>query len=630
MKYPYLFVCFLCWHAMANLQAQNEYAVTNISDSLLQYANMVVRKYDIEFEVLNKGAAISTEHKVITLLNEKAQTENTQSFSYDKIKKIEDIEGAIYDAYGKLVRKIKKKDISDEKMLEYFVSDGRVKTLEFPRMAFPYTIEYTIKTAFNGLMFYPVFIPQTSPSESVESAAFILKMPPDLEVRTKEINVPAGCKTQPFQWQFKQLKAFPTEKFALDRERPFPIIISAPTLFTLEGYDGDMSGWNSFGRFIWSLNEGKEAIPLATLEKLKTITADCRDDRCKVERVYHFLQENTRYFFVGLGIGGWQPSPAKEVDEFKYGDCKGLSNYIVSMLNALGLPAYYVLIRAGEDEKHNQWPDFPNAWFNHVIACAPVGIDTIWLECTSQQTSCGFMSNFTDDRPALIITPQGGKIAKTPRYDASINTIRRTTTVQLAPDGNAVITTNGVYRAIAQQPLEPLVDKHDEEQKKALYNHIHLKDFEITAVDLRQKKGSIPELDLMLQLKAPKFAAASGKRLFLPVCAMSETLNVPPMDTMRRFSIQADSRGFTEEDELIIQLPEGFILENAVQPIHYATDFGTYDLSISNESDGMLVIKRKLMLNDSIQPKEKCKQWIYFLKQVVKADKTKLILAKNI
>ncbi|MBL7826041.1 MAG: DUF3857 domain-containing transglutaminase family protein [Saprospiraceae bacterium] len=629
MKFPQLLIGCLCLQAVGSLQAQNQFAFFKIPPTLLPNANTVVRKYELEFEVINKGEALATEHRVVTLLNEKAQTETEQTFSYDKLVKIEDIEGAIYDATGKLVRKIKKKDISDTKMLEYFVSDGRVKTIEFPRMAFPYTIEYTVKRTFKGLMFYPVFAPQTSPSEAVESATCVLKMPPGLEARVKEINVPIGAKTQAYHWQFKHLNAFSTEKHAPDREIPFPVIITAPTLFTLEGYDGDMSDWNSFGRFIWKLNQEKAAIPDATLERLKTITADCPDDRCKVERVYQFLQDNTRYFFVGLGIGGWQPSPAGEVDEFKYGDCKGLSNYMVSMLKALGIPAYYVLIRAGDDEKNTQFPDFPNAWFNHAIACAPLSNDTIWLECTSQKVSCGFMSDFTDDRPALIITEQGGKLVKTPRYDASVNTIRRTTTVQLNPDGNAVFSTKGIYRAIAQQALEELVDKHDEERKKAFYEQINLKDFEITSVDLKQKKGAIPEVEVALQLHAPRFAAASGKRLFVPVCALSETPDLPPVDTLRRFSIQADSRGFTEEDELVIQLPEGYTLENAVQPSSYRSDFGSYDLTISNEPGGKLLIKRKFSLNDSIQPKEKYKEWVDFLKQVNKADKTKLVLAKG-
>lgn len=623
-----LILCFLLAGGFCPLAAQTDYAVSNIPAALLKNANVVVRQYDVTFEVLNKGEAIETDHKVMTILNAKAEQLTDQYFHYDKIQVIDDIEGAIYDATGKQVRKLKKKDIFDGKADEHFVNDNRIKLIQFSRLPFPFTIEYTVVKRHKGLMFYPVFQPQTRAGESVQTANLNIIMPEGLNVRTKELNVPSGAKLSSMHWQFHDLPAIQGEQYTPDAFYPFPKVMLAPTKFRMEGYDGDMSSWESLGQFFAKLNEDKDKLPAETVDKLKKLTADCPDVACKVERVYAYLQTNTRYFFIGLGIGGWQPMPAKDVDEFKYSDCKGLSNYTVSMLRAIGIPAFYTLIRAEADEKDNQYPDFPNPNFNHVIACAPIGKDTIWLECTSQSESCGFLDVFTDDRPALLITPDGGKLVRTPKYDEKSNTIQRSTRLALEPNGSALLQSQDVYRGVTASLQAEWAEMHEDTRKKALYEALSLSDFEIKTADIKLKKGRLPEATRSLELAVPKFASASGKRLFVPVVALAQKVQIPPMDSLRKYPVQASSRSFSTTDDLVIVVPEGYSLENGVEPVSYNSPFGTYELTITNEP-GQLVIHRKLVLFDSIQPKEQYEALVIFFKNVAKADKTKLVLAKG-
>jgi hypothetical protein len=623
-----LILSFLLAGSFCPLAAQTDYAVSNIPTALLANANVVVRQYDLTLEVLNKGEAIETEHKVMTILNAKAEYLTDQYFYYDKIQVIDDIEGTIYDASGKQVRKIKKKDIFDGKADEHFVNDNRIKLIQFPRSAFPFTIEYTVVTRHKGLMFYPVFRPQTKAGESVQTANLNIIMPEGLDVRIKERNVPPGAKLSTTHWQFHDLPAIQGEPYTPDAFYPLPMVMLAPTKFRMEGYDGDMSSWESFGQFIGKLNEDKDKLPAETVEKLKQMTADCPDVACKIERVYAYLQTNTRYFFIGLGIGGWQPMPAKDVDEFKYSDCKGLSNYTVSMLRAVGIPAFYALIRAEASEKDSQYPDFPNPFFNHVIACAPIGKDTIWLECTSQTGSCGFMDDFTDDRPALLITPDGGKLVRTPKYDEKSNTIHRSTRLTLEPTGSALLQSQDVYRGLTASLQAQWAEMHEDTRKKELYEALSLSDFEIKTADIKLKKGRLPEANRTLELAVPKFASASGKRLFVPVVALAQKVQIPPMDSLRKYPVQASSRSFSTQDDLVIVVPEGYSLENGVEPIRYSSPFGTYELTITNEP-GQLVVHRKLVLFDTVQPKEQYETLVNFFKNVAKADKTKLVLAKG-
>lgn len=609
------------------LIAQSSYPASAIASELLKNADAVVRKHELVFNVINKAKATQTEHMVVTLLNENASELSEPVFYYYEFEEIEEIEASVFDSDGKLVRNLKKKDIEDGKPLSYFVNDYRYKVLHLPGRSYPYTIEYIVQTKLTGLMFYPVFQPQDEPSIAVEYASFEVTSPPGLEVRFKEVNLPEGSKTGPQKWELKNIQAFKPPSFASNKAMPFAKVISAPTLFTFGGIDGDMSTWESFGLYMNKLNESQQSLPGQLKRKLEDMVKDCPDAMCKIERVYEFLQSNTRYFYIGMGIGGWQPAPASKVDEYKYGDCKGLSNYTVAMLNAVGVPARYSLIRAGGKEQDTQFPDFPNAWFNHAIVCVPLENDTVWLECTSQTESCGFMGTFTDNRLALMVTAEGGKVMHTPVYDETQNLIHRTTNIQLNVDGTAHLYTVDNYAGVSQSLPAALEELHDEERRKYLYKLLNVNNFEIKSLSFLRTKARIPNVEQQMELSLPNFAAVNGKRLFIPLSVLSNKRETPLADSFDQPFFQPDPRGFTEIDSILISVPSGFGLESQQAAVNINNKFGSYQNEVKWE-EGKLRITRKLVVNAVQRPKEDFADFAGFLKSVAKADKTKIVLVK--
>ncbi len=104
--------------------------------------------------------------------------------------------------------------------------------------------------------------------------------------------------------------------------------------------------------------------------------------------LYNYLQQNSHYVGIQLGIGGWQTYDAIYVATKKYGDCKALSNFMISLLKEAGIKAHAVVIEAGEDQKDFD-KDFAHDPFDHVICCVPLDKDTIWLECTESVFTTG-------------------------------------------------------------------------------------------------------------------------------------------------------------------------------------------------------------------------------------------------
>jgi hypothetical protein len=254
--------------------------------------------------------------------------------------------------------------------------------------------------------------------------------------------------------------------------------------------------------------------------------------------------------------------------------------------------------------------------------------DTMWLECTSQTESCGFLGTHTDNRLGLAVTPQGGRVLRTPKYDETANTIRRETRIVVEPTGMATLRSSDVYSGILQENYADLESQSDEERKKLLYEWLDINNFEIKQLALKRNRGKIPSVERQIELLLPGFAAANGQRLFVPMSPLFNKLEVPNAQEKRTASVQAHSRGMAEEDNLTLELPLGYLVEAGLEAVKLESKFGSYELSATVEGQ-KIQLHRKLVLNSSIHPKETYGELVAFLKAVAKADKSKLVLKQT-
>jgi Domain of Unknown Function with PDB structure (DUF3857)/Transglutaminase-like superfamily len=632
-------IIFLCPILLffSEIQAQTEldiYAAASIPKELLLNANAVIRKFDLTYEVKDLTHAIEKEHKIVTILNEKGKRYGEPVFSYDKFSSIEDIEANFYDKSGKLVRKLKKRDIKDVKNYDQWIDDDRYKLIEFPHLPYPYTIEYTVETRKKQTMFYPSWMPQTDNNDAVESATLTVTMPEGLTLRYKAINVAENVEKtgNTYKWYLKNVKTFHIESYTPSILRYLPMVILAPTEFEIGGFKGQMDTWKDLGLFQNTLNKDRQDIPLSLKEKIREMVKDCPDEYCKIEKIYDYLQNTTRYFSIQLGVGGWQPISATDVDKAKYGDCKGLSNYMIAMLDVVGIKAHHVLLNRGSNDfsKERMQTDFPAIYFNHMMACVPLHKDTVWLECTNQTTAAGYLERTDDDRSVLVITPEGGKVTRTPKSDEKVNIENRVAKVQLNSDGGALITSKTLFNGLTQDfYLMELDGTSDDAKKKELYERMKINNFEVKEIHYSKIKKPKPYVVEDLILNVSNLASVSGKRLFIPFNIFSQLAKNPLPDSARQFDVQADDRGFTEQDSVTFQLPEGFKPETKPTPLSITSPFGSFEMTITEKSPTELVFYRKFILNNKILPKEKFPELVEFLKNVAKADKGKLILVKT-
>ena len=211
-------------------------------------------------------------------------------------------------------------------------------------------------------------------------------------------------------------------------------------------------------------------------------------DREKIFILYDFLQKNTRYISIQLGIGGWQPFEAAYVAEKKYGDCKALSNYMIALLKEAGITGKYVEIYGGKSPPPFI-EDFSFSQSNHVISCVPLNKDTIWLECTSQTVSPGYMGSFTGNRKALLIDETGGHVVQTPVYRAGDNLRLRIVKAVADEQGNLSAEITNTYSGLQQDfPHSLMYDASKEERVKFLNQMFNLPTYEVIKNDYKSKR----------------------------------------------------------------------------------------------------------------------------------------------
>ncbi len=608
-----------------------KYPVSEIPEELKKDVDAVVREDKMVFKIISQNKASLYSYLAVTILNPNAKHFASDILFYDKLTKISDLSASVYDATGKLIKKLKNSEVYDQSVFDgsSLFSDARLKSINLAQATYPYTV--VIESEIDYKFLYHISGSAFIPGErvSVQSASYQLLFPPSLRPRFKTFNIKTDPKKEivdgleSLLWTAENLKPIKFEPSSKNTE-VIPRIIAAPGHFEFDGYVGDMDTWDSFGRWIASLNKGRDVLPEATKLKVKELTANLNTVEEKTRAIYEYLQNRTRYVGIQLGIGGYQPFEASVVDKTGYGDCKALSNYTVAMLAEAGIKSNYVLITAGENERE-LIESFPSSQFNHATVCVPNGADTLWLECTNQSVPFAYAGMFTGDRKALAITEQGAKVVRTPVYSADQNVQSRTAIVNIESNGSAKASVKTTYAGLKYESgnLDRVLGNQFDDQKKWLLKNIGIPSFDINTFSIENKKDKLPSAIVKVDLTLNRLATVSGKRMFLTPNLMNRSTFIPEKVENRTSKVFRRST-YTEFDTIQYHVPDEIYPEFLPEPMQFSSRFGEYESKFSIDQ-GNLIYFRRIKINKGEFPAESYTELIDFYRSVNKADNTKIV-----
>ncbi len=610
------------------------YNILLIPDSLLKNANAVVRFQETRIVIHSINSATVRKKYAYTILNEKGDHFAGYQNYYDDFKKISEVTGKLYDSFGQKIRSVKKKEMEDMAYDDHFslITDARIKKYNFYCKQYPYTVEYEEEIEYKGIYCFNSWEPISDNDLSIQKSIFSVEMPTDYQLRYKLIN---GAKApelgtennaKTLSWELNNFAAIPYESLQPELYTIVPDVLIGPVDFEYGGYKGNMNTWKGFGEFYEMLYKGRDGLPNDTKIQIHNLIDGVPDREQKIKLLYEFMQKNTHYIGIQLGIGGLQPFEASYVAEKKYGDCKALSNYMVSLIKEAGIKAYNAVIYGGR-EQNEFYEDFPNHYFNHVVTCVPNGKDSIWLECTSQSESAGYSGSFTGGRNALLITDEGGKIVSTPIYSAADNLQIRN--VQATIDENGTLSANIIthYTGIQQEePNSLLNNSTPEERQKFLNNELNLPTYKVDKIAYKEIKGKIPAMDEYLSITAENYANLTGKRLFVVPNLFNKVKKLPIVEK-RKLPVELKS-AYKDVDSISIKIPTGYIAEAIPKDKLIENKFGTYRIRYKISND-IIELVREREQNIANFPAKDYDMIAAYFASMYKADMAQIVLVKK-
>ncbi|WP_225036880.1 DUF3857 domain-containing protein [Winogradskyella sp. SM1960] len=612
-------------------QSEDAYIALLAPQELMTKVNAIVRYDNQKVEINAIDDMVVHTKRIVTIYNKYGDKHANSLEFYSDNSSVKSIEAKIYDGLGEEIKKVRKKDFTDNSAVSggTLYSDSRVMYYDYTPISYPYTIEYISEVKHNTTAFLPQWRPINGYSLAIQHAEYKIENNSGIPLKIKKENIENNNVVEVSEHHFTitNLPGVHYESYSPSLVTFTPNVKPALTKFNMNGVEGVNTNWQDFGKWVYGeLLTGTDVLPQTAIDDVKALTEGVDDKIERAKLVYKYMQDKTRYISVQIGIGGWKPMLADDVNKLGYGDCKGLTNYTKALLEAVDVPSYYTLVFGGRNILDID-DEFSSAQGNHAILCVPNNDENIFLECTSQTSPFGFSAGFTDDRVVLLVKPEGGEIVRTKIYEADDSVQKTNANIVMDAAGGFTadvnIETTGFQYSL-HDGIENRTARDQHKHYKSYWDNIN--NITIDNIDIVNDKDRIV-LSENVKLSATNYASKSGGRLIFQPNMFNPVTTIPSRYTDRKLEFKVE-RSFKDTDEFIIQLPEGLKVEAMTDSKEIKTKFGTYSFKLEALEGNQLKYTRTYILLKGNYSKEDYKAFRSFRRQIVRHDKSKVVLIK--
>ncbi|WP_372781754.1 DUF3857 domain-containing protein [Phenylobacterium sp.] len=182
--------------------------------------------------------------------------------------------------------------------------------------------------------------------------------------------------------------------------------------------------WNDISKLMAPLYDKASQIgPTSPIKaEADAIAARTSDPKERAFQALQLVEDKTRYFFIGMGEGGYVPANADDTWTRRFGDCKAKTALLLALLKNLGVEAEPVLVNLGAGDGINELPPSLAA-FNHVIVRVKIKGESFWLDGTRTGDRNAQAMQPPPHRWGLPVRPQGAALEAIVEHQINVPTI---------------------------------------------------------------------------------------------------------------------------------------------------------------------------------------------------------------
>ncbi|HEY0758091.1 MAG TPA: DUF3857 and transglutaminase domain-containing protein [Acidisarcina sp.] len=349
--------------------------------------------------------------------------------------------------------------------------------------------------------------------------------------------------------------------------------------------------WTQIGNWYDKLASSRTDGPMEIASKARGLAGEAPDFTARIQKVAEFMQREIRYVGIEIGIGGLQPHAAIDVFHNRYGDCKDKATLLISMLNAVGVRATWVLV-----DTHRGFvdPSLPSMQGNHAIAAIemPVGYNDPRLQAvvkarsgkrflifdpTSTYTPIGLLPEYLQGGYGILVDGNSSQVIELPTLKPSQDVVERTATFNLDEDGTLKGDVTESRFGTASRYLRTVYNELGEKKQHEEIERLLRQDFSSFTLDSEAAKNA-RDLDknlvLTYALTAKMYAKPAGSLLLVRPRVLG-TDSAPFNNKPRVYPIDMEATG-TWRDTYDVNLPAGYVVDDLPNPVNIDVGFATY------------------------------------------------------
>lgn len=459
----------------------------------------------------------------------------------------------------------------------------------------------------------------------VREARYTLQLPAGWEYKAEWVHAPeikpSATGNNQWQWVVNDVPEIRHEA-----EMPPWRGVAGQMIISLIPPDGARKGfvtWAEVAKWTASLALGKRDASPEIKQKVAELTADKKTTTTKMMAIADYVQSNIRYVAIELGIGGWQPHPAKDIYANQYGDCKDKATLMSTMLKQMGVNSDYLIVNSHRGAVS---PDAPmKESFNHAILAIhlPDDVNDAGLEAIYNDRTVGRVLIFdpTDDLTplgrlrgalqgsyGLLVSGDSGELIELPILPPQDSGIRRS--------GKFILSSNGT---LSGEVIDMRYGDYGSFERNA-YRYMTKKEDQIKPIETilshsfgtyQIAKASIANLDLRdapfqmtYSFVAPDYAKTAGQLMLVRPRVLGEkSSDLLEKKEVRKYAVEFEGPR-RDVDHIEITLPAGYQVDELPPPTDVEYPFGSYH-SKSELQGNALVYTRTVEIKDVSVPLEK-------------------------